>query len=148
MLSKGFVRGVVMYFSLVSMLAACGGGRNEYFYSTLADADKAGEIMRGWLPDDLVPKSSRDIRLVEELSPDYEWCVFDFLRPVTRKTSERISRVSINYRPRSQTLPVLGSNGGRRCFRGTSSEKTSTTPDSSRTTQRHGKPVLGLSFPI
>ncbi len=79
MLSKRFVRRAVMYLSLTSMLAACGGDRKEYFYNTLADADKAGEITRGWLPDDLIPSSSRDIRLVEELSPSHEWCSFNFL---------------------------------------------------------------------
>ena len=78
-LSRRFVRRAVMYLSLASMLAACGGDRREYSYKTLADANKAGEITRGWLPDDLIPSSSHDIRLVEELSPSHEWCAFDFL---------------------------------------------------------------------
>ena len=68
-----------MYLSLASILTACGGDRREDSYKTLADANKAGEITRGWLPDDLIPSSSRDIRLVEELSPSHEWCAFDFL---------------------------------------------------------------------
>jgi len=58
---------------------ACGSGRQEYFYQTLSDADKAGEITRGWIPDDLVPSSSRAIHLVEELSPSMAWCAFEFL---------------------------------------------------------------------
>jgi len=63
---------------LTAVLLDCGGGRREYFYQTLADADKAGEITRGWIPDDLIPSSSRAIHLVEELSPSKEWCAFEF----------------------------------------------------------------------
>ena len=66
--------------TIALLLAACGSDRKEYFYQTLADADKAGEITRGWIPDDLVPSSSRAIHLVEELSPSREWCAFEFLR--------------------------------------------------------------------
>jgi hypothetical protein len=65
--------------TIALLLAACGSGRQECFYQTLADADKAGEITRGWIPDDLVPSSSRAIHLVEELSPSREWCAFEFL---------------------------------------------------------------------
>jgi len=60
-------------------MTACGNDRREYFYQTVADADKAGEITRGWLPDDLIPGNSRDIHLAEELSPSKEWCAFEFL---------------------------------------------------------------------
>src|SRR5215469_2134764 len=65
--------------TIAFLLAACGSDRKEYFYQTLGEADKAGEITRGWMPDDLVPSSSRAIHLVEELSPSMEWCAFEFL---------------------------------------------------------------------
>ena len=63
---------------LVLLLAACGGNRREYFYQTFADADRAGETTRGWIPDDLIPSSSRDIHLSEQLSPSKEWGAFEF----------------------------------------------------------------------
>jgi hypothetical protein len=60
------------------LLGACGSDRGEYFYQTFADADKAGEITRGWIPDDLIPSTSRSIHLAEQLSPSKEWCAFEF----------------------------------------------------------------------
>jgi hypothetical protein len=59
-----------------TILAACGHD-HEPFYSSLADADKNGEITRGWVPE-FLPKSSRDIRLAYDLSPSREWCGFQF----------------------------------------------------------------------
>ena len=78
-LSARFLRKAVICLSLASMLAACSSDRREYSYKIFADADKAGETTRGWLPDDLIPSGSRDIHLVEELSPSHEWCSFEFL---------------------------------------------------------------------
>jgi hypothetical protein len=78
-LSSAVLRRAALCVSLSSVLVACGGDRSEYVYETLADADKAGEITRGWIPEDLIPGSSRTIRLVEELSPSREWCAFEFL---------------------------------------------------------------------
>jgi hypothetical protein len=54
------------------------GDRQESFYPTVSDAEKAGAITRGWVPDDIIPNSSRNIRVVGELSPSKEWCAFDF----------------------------------------------------------------------
>lgn len=53
------------------------GHDHSTFYSSLTDADKAGEITRGWLPD-FLPKSSHAIRQVYDLSPSTEWCEFEF----------------------------------------------------------------------
>ena len=77
-LSKDFLWRAAFCISLGWILVACGNDRREYFYQTLADADKAGEITRGWIPHDLIPNSSRAIHLVEELSPSKEWCAFEF----------------------------------------------------------------------
>lgn len=57
----------------------CSGDRRESFYPSLADADKDGAITRGWVPDDILPASSRTIHVVGELSPSKEWCAFEFL---------------------------------------------------------------------
>jgi hypothetical protein len=50
----------------------------ESFYASLAEADKDGAITRGWIPDDLLPSSSRTIHEVHDLSPSTEWCAFEF----------------------------------------------------------------------
>jgi len=52
--------------------------RYESFYPSLAEADKDGAITRGWIPDDLLPNSSRAIHEVHDLSPHTEWCAFEF----------------------------------------------------------------------
>lgn len=53
------------------------GHDHSTFHPSLADAEKAGEITRGWIPD-FLPKSSRAIRQVYDLSPSTESCEFDF----------------------------------------------------------------------
>src|SRR3974377_2313940 len=58
------------------LLQAC-GGRKEYSYATLADAAKAGEINRGWIPDYL-PTSSHAIRIIYDPSSPRTWCAFEF----------------------------------------------------------------------
>jgi hypothetical protein len=69
----------VLHLCLASFLLGCSGDRRESFYPFLADADKDGAITRGWIPDDLLPRSSQAIREVHELSPSREWCSFEFL---------------------------------------------------------------------
>ena len=50
----------------------------ESFYPSMAEAGKDGAIMRGWIPDELLPSSSHDIHEAHDLSPSTEWCAFDF----------------------------------------------------------------------
>lgn len=76
---KTTLRRATLCVSLSSVLVACGRDRNEGFYQTLADANRGGEITRGWIPEELMPSSSRAIHLVEELSPSREWCAFELL---------------------------------------------------------------------
>jgi hypothetical protein len=87
------------FVALALLLAACGSARKEYFYQSLADAEKAGEITRGWIPDDLIPSNSRAIHLVEQLSPSKEWCAFEF-QPADAETLRRNLK-SIDLRPPS-----------------------------------------------
>jgi hypothetical protein len=68
-----------IWLCLTAVLLGCGGDRSESFYPSLADADKDGAITRGWVPDDMLPASSRTIHVVGELSPSKEWCAFEFL---------------------------------------------------------------------
>jgi hypothetical protein len=90
---KAILQRAPLYVSLACVLIACGGDRREYFYQTHADADKAGEITRGWIPDDLMPSSSRAIHLVEELSPSREWCAFEFLPTDSVKLLQNLKSV-------------------------------------------------------
>ena len=52
--------------------------RSESFYPSLAEAGKDGAITRGWIPDDILPSSSRAIHVIGDLSPSTEWCAFEF----------------------------------------------------------------------
>ena len=52
--------------------------RFESYYPSLAEAKKDGAIDRGWVPDDILPSSSRNIHEVHDLSPSREWCAFEF----------------------------------------------------------------------
>ena len=65
-----------MCFAASALLQGC-GGRKEYSYATLADAVKAGEISRGWIPDYL-PTSSHAIHIVYDPSSPRTWCAFEF----------------------------------------------------------------------
>jgi hypothetical protein len=78
-LSKAPLYLAALCLCLASFLLGCGGDRRESFYPSLADADKNGAITRGWIPDDLLPGSSRAIHEVHEISPSTEWCAFEFL---------------------------------------------------------------------
>jgi hypothetical protein len=75
-----------------SFLAGC-GDREESFYPNLSDADKAGAITRGWVPDNILPASSRTIHVVGELSPSREWCSFEFLPTDSHKLSRNLKVV-------------------------------------------------------
>jgi hypothetical protein len=53
--------------------------RYESFYPSLAEAGKDGAIDRGWIPDEFLPRSSRSIHEIHDLSPSTEWCAFEFV---------------------------------------------------------------------
>jgi hypothetical protein len=77
--SKASLLMAVLCVGLASVLLACRSDRRESFYASLAEADKAGAITHGWIPDNLLPGSSRAIHEVHEISPSTEWCAFEFL---------------------------------------------------------------------
>jgi len=62
---------------LVSLFLGC-GHHQEHYYQTIADADKDGAVNRGWIPRDQLPKSTHAIHEAHELSPEKEWCSFEF----------------------------------------------------------------------
>jgi hypothetical protein len=59
------------------VVASC-GDRSEWFYASLADADKADAGARSWVRNDLLPGRTRNIHIAGELSPSKEWCAFEF----------------------------------------------------------------------
>jgi len=77
--SKDFFLLPVLWVGLISIFITGCGDHQETFYPSLADADKAEAISHGWIPDDLLPASSRAIHSVVEVSPSREWCAFEFL---------------------------------------------------------------------
>lgn len=85
----------VLCVALVSNVAVGCGDHQESFYPSLAEADKDGAITRGWIPDDLVPASSRAIHEVHELSPSTEWCAFEFLPPDSQRLRSNLKSVDL-----------------------------------------------------
>jgi hypothetical protein len=101
MLPQCFLGRAVLCLLLASVLVGCGGAPGQYFYNSLADADKAGEITRGWIPDDIIPSNSRDIHLAEELSPSHEWCAFEFVPTDAQNLRKNLK--SVDGLPRAVT---------------------------------------------
>jgi hypothetical protein len=88
-----FLHLATFYLCLASFLLGCGGDRQESFYPSLSDADKDGAIRRGWVPDDILPATSRSIHVVGELSPSKEWCAFEFLPTDSRSLLKNLKSV-------------------------------------------------------
>jgi hypothetical protein len=78
----------------VFFVAGC-GDHQESFYPSLADADKAEAISHGWIPDDLLPASSRAIHSVVEVSPSREWCAFEFLTADSQNLRKNLKPVGV-----------------------------------------------------
>jgi hypothetical protein len=97
--SKAFLLLPVLCVGLTSILVANCGDGHESFYPSLADADKAGAITRGWIPDDLLPGSSWAIHEVHEISPSTEWCALEF--PPTDSQGLRKNLKSVDALPPS-----------------------------------------------
>ena len=87
------------------LLAGCDQKR-ELFYNDLSGAAKAGEFDRGWLPDYL-PKTSRNIHLVELDSPSKEWCGFEFSPSDSQGLRETLKTVTA-LPPSVRRLPSPG----------------------------------------
>jgi hypothetical protein len=90
--SKALPIPAVLCVTLACILVGGCDDNRELFYSALADAVKAGESDRGWIPDYL-PKSSRAIHLTEQDSPSKEWCGFEFLPTDSKSLRETLKSV-------------------------------------------------------
>jgi hypothetical protein len=76
-------------------LSAMYSDRYESFYPSLADADKHGAITRGWIPDDILPSSSRAIHEVHDFSPSREWCAFEFATEDSENLRKNLKRIDV-----------------------------------------------------
>jgi hypothetical protein len=90
--SKTFLIVPVLRLTLICVIAGGCGDNRDLFYGALADATKAGENDRGWIPDYL-PKTSRAIHLTEQISPSKEWCGFEFLPTDSQSLRETLKTV-------------------------------------------------------
>jgi hypothetical protein len=91
--SKALLIPAVLCVTLACILVGGCDDNRDLTYSALADAVKAGESDRGWIPDYL-PKSSRAIHLIEQDSPSKEWCGFEFLPTDSQSLRETLKSVA------------------------------------------------------
>ena len=96
--AMGIVLILIVGWVVVARLAASLSDRYQSFYPSLAEADKDGAITRGWIPDDILPSSSRAIHEVHDLSPSTEWCAFEFDPADSQNLRKNLKR--------TDTLPV------------------------------------------
>lgn len=97
--TKKFLFASVLCSGLVSVLVACHSDRPESFYASLADVRKAEASAQSWIPDDLLPASSRTIHVVGELSPSKEWCAFEFLPTDSRNLLKNLKSLDVLLPP-------------------------------------------------
>jgi len=79
----------------VSRLAASLSDRYESFYQSLAEAERDGAVTRGWIPDDLLPSSSRAIHELHNLSPSREWCTFEFATDDSQRLRRSLKSIDV-----------------------------------------------------
>jgi hypothetical protein len=79
----------------VARITAKYSDRYESFYPSLAEADKDGAITRGWVPDELLPRSSRSIHERHDLSHSTEWCAFEFLSTDSQHLLGNLTQVDV-----------------------------------------------------
>ena len=80
-------------FTLLAPLIGC-NDRQESFYPSLPEAQKDGSIDRGWVPNDLLPETVRNIHEVHDLSPSKQWCAFEFSPLDSQKLHRALKSIS------------------------------------------------------
>jgi hypothetical protein len=68
--------------------------RGEWYYSSLSEATKAGEVGRGWIPS-FLPESSRAIHVTYDPSSPRTWCAFEFLPDDSQRLRENLTNVDL-----------------------------------------------------
>lgn len=74
-------------------LIACNERRN-LSYASLQEAEKSGEVTRGWIPASL-PRSAREIHLAYDPSSPRTWCSFTFSVGDSWNNNDRIQATDI-----------------------------------------------------
>lgn len=80
------------FLCLLPLTAGCSHGK-ESFYANFAAADKAGMVTRGWIPE-FLPRSSRNIHEIGDISPTFEYCAFDFSPGDSRDLKKALTPVN------------------------------------------------------
>jgi hypothetical protein len=91
----GIILLLIVAWVVLAHLATSYSDHYESFYPSLAEAGKDGAITRGWVPDDLLPNSSRAIREVHDLSPSREWCAFEFDPADSQRLRKNLKSVEV-----------------------------------------------------
>jgi hypothetical protein len=94
-LAAGFIALFIAAWLVIPRLATSHSDRYESFYPSLAEAEKDGAITRGWIPDDLLPSSSRAIHEVHDLSPSTQWCAFEFDPADTQRLRKNLKSADV-----------------------------------------------------
>jgi hypothetical protein len=93
--AAGIVIVLIVAWVVVARLSASFSDRYESFYASLAEAEKDGAITRGWIPDEFLPRSSRSIHEVHDLSPSTEWCAFEFAPTDSQNLLSKLKHVEV-----------------------------------------------------
>jgi hypothetical protein len=91
----GVVVLLIVAWVVAARLAASLSDRYESFYPSLVEAEKDGAITRGWIPDDLLPSSSRAIHELHDLSPSREWCAFEFANDDSQRLRKNLKSIDV-----------------------------------------------------
>ena len=112
--TKKFLFAFVFCSCVVSILVACHSDHPESFYASLADVRKAEASAQSWIPDDVLPASSRTIHVVGELSPSKEWCAFEFLPTDSQNLLKNLKSFDV-LPPSVKHVRSLVCRGGHLC---------------------------------
>ena len=93
--AAGIVIVIIVAWVVVARLSASFSDHYESFYPSLAEAEKDGAITRGWIPDDLLPSSSRAIHELHDLSPSQEWCAFEFATDDSQRLRKNLKNIAV-----------------------------------------------------
>lgn len=94
-IAVGVVLFLIAAWIAVARLSASLSDRYESFYLSLAEAAKDGAIARGWIPDEFLPRSSRSIHELHDLSPSREWCAFEFVPADSQNLLANLKHVDV-----------------------------------------------------
>lgn len=93
--ADGIVLLLIVCWVVVTRVAASSNDRFESFYPSLAEAKKDGATDRGWIPDEILPSSSRNIHEVHDLSPSRQWCAFEFATDDPEKLRKSLKSIDV-----------------------------------------------------